>query len=83
LGALSAGAIVVAAGLLVHRPLARVPENALKFAVGVMIAAYGIFWVGEGLGFEWVMGDWTIVALAAALLASSLVCVRLARAPAP
>ncbi|MDR3500838.1 MAG: hypothetical protein P4L72_16610, partial [Parvibaculum sp.] len=46
LGALSAGAIVVAAGLLVHRPLARVPENALKFAVGVMIAAYGIFWVG-------------------------------------
>jgi uncharacterized membrane protein len=82
LGALLAGAIVVGAGFLVHRPLARVPENALKFAVGVMISAYGIFWVGEGLGFPWVFGDWTIVALAAALLAVALVSVRIARAPA-
>ncbi|HEX7775462.1 MAG TPA: hypothetical protein VF449_02925 [Parvibaculum sp.] len=82
LGALLAGAIVVGAGFLVHRPLARVPENALKFAVGVMISAYGIFWVGEGLGFPWVFGDWTIVVLAAALLAVSLVCVRLTKAPA-
>jgi uncharacterized membrane protein len=80
-GALIAGLIVVGAGFLVHRPLARVPENALKFAVGVMISAYGIFWVGEGLDFPWAFGDWTIVVLAAVLLAASLACVRAVKVP--
>ena len=53
LGALAAAALVLVAGLLIHRPLARVPENTLKFAVGVMLSAFGIFWVGEGLGVPW------------------------------
>src|SRR5262249_52027774 len=44
LGAAAACALVLAIGLLVHRPLARVPENLLKFGVGVMLSAFGVFW---------------------------------------
>ena len=46
-GALAACVVVAAIGAAVHRPLARVPENALKFAVGVMLSAFGLFWTGE------------------------------------
>ncbi len=53
LGAAIACALVLAAGAIVHRPLARVPENALKFGVGVMLSAFGVFWTGEGLGIAW------------------------------
>jgi uncharacterized membrane protein len=79
LGAAVAGVLVVALGLILHRPLARVPENALKFAVGVLISAFGIFWVGEGLGFGWPGQDLAIVVLAAVLLVVALVASRLAR----
>ena len=68
LGAAVAGLLVVALGLLIHRPLARVPENALKFAVGVLISAFGCFWIGEGLGFSWPGEDLAILAMIAALL---------------
>ena len=50
LGALAACALVLVAGAIVHRPLSRVPENTLKFGVGVMLSAFGVFWTGEGLG---------------------------------
>jgi uncharacterized membrane protein len=53
LGALAACLLVVAIGAIVHRPLARVPENSLKFGVGVMLSAFGVFWTGEGLGIDW------------------------------
>lgn len=53
LGALAACAAVLCVGAVVHRPLARVPENTLKFGVGVMLSAFGVFWTGEGLGVEW------------------------------
>jgi uncharacterized membrane protein len=79
IGAAIAGLLVVALGIILHRPLARVPENALKFAVGVLISAFGIFWVGEGLGFGWPGHDLAIVGLAFALLVAGLVAVRLAR----
>jgi uncharacterized membrane protein len=46
----AAALLVIVAGLLVHRPLARVPENTLKFAVGVVLSTYGLFWTVEGLG---------------------------------
>ena len=42
--------LVAAIGIAVRRPLARVPENTLKFAVGVMLSAFGLFWTGEGFG---------------------------------
>src|SRR5260221_2591293 len=53
IGALAACALVAAVGVAVRRPLARVPENTLKFAVGVMLSAFGIFWTGKGLGVRW------------------------------
>jgi uncharacterized membrane protein len=65
----------------VHRPLARVPENTLKFAVGVMLSAFGIFWTGEGLGVEWPGADLAIVVFAALFLAVSFAAVMLARRP--
>lgn len=64
LGALAACAVVLVIGVAVHRPLARVPENTLKFGVGVMLSAFGVFWSGEGLGIRWPGGDLALLALA-------------------
>jgi len=63
LGAALAGVIVVAAGVGLRRPLARVPENTLKFAVGIMLSAFGTFWTGEGLGGTWPGADFALPAL--------------------
>jgi uncharacterized membrane protein len=82
IGAAAACLLVAAAGLAVHRPLARVPENALKFAVGVMLSAFGVFWIGEGLGVPWPGEDLAIIAFAALFLAVALIAVALARRPA-
>ncbi|WP_353072047.1 hypothetical protein [Tunturiibacter gelidiferens] len=49
LGALTAGLLVILLGLVLHKPLARIPENTLKFSVGVLLSAFGVFWIGEGL----------------------------------
>src|SRR6478672_5838057 len=68
IGALAACLIVTVAGLVVHRPLARVPENVLKFAVGVMLSSFGVFWIGEGLGVPWPGEDLAILAFAALFL---------------
>jgi uncharacterized membrane protein len=80
-GALVACLLVAGVGFVVHRPLARVPENTLKFAVGVMLSAFGVFWTGEGLGVAWPGADLAIVAFAALFLAVSRVAVVLARRP--
>jgi uncharacterized membrane protein len=53
LGAAAALVLVTLAGLLIRTPLARVPENTLKFAVGVMLTTFGIFWSAEGAGARW------------------------------
>jgi uncharacterized membrane protein len=79
IGAAAAGLIVVALGIVLHRPLARVPENTLKLAVGVLISAFGMFWVGEGLGFAWPGEDLAIPVLAAVLLAVALLSARALR----
>lgn len=79
LGALAACALVLAVGALVHRPLSRVPENTLKFGVGVMLSAFGVFWMGEGLGMEWPGGDLALVAFGALFLAAGLLAAGLAR----
>jgi Ca2+/H+ antiporter, TMEM165/GDT1 family len=80
-GALAACLLVAGVGLVVHRPLARVPENTLKFAVGVMLSAFGVFWTGEGLGVAWPGADLAIVAFAALFLAVGLAAAALARRP--
>jgi Ca2+/H+ antiporter, TMEM165/GDT1 family len=67
-GALAACILVAIIGAAIHRPLARVPENALKFVVGVMLSAFGLYWTGESLGVEWPGGDAAILAFAALFL---------------
>lgn len=79
LGAAAAGVLVIALGLIVHRPLARVPENTLKFAVGVLLTSFGIFWLGEGARFEWPGGDWAIPVVAAILLVAALAAIPVAK----
>ena len=61
LGALAAFVLVLFAGIAVRRPLARVPENTLKFGVGLMLTAFGVFWTGEGLGVNWPGSDLAIL----------------------
>ncbi len=51
-GALAACVLVAAIGAAAVGPLSQVPENALKFAVGVMLSAFGLFWTGESLGVD-------------------------------
>jgi uncharacterized membrane protein len=63
-GALGAFLLVGGVGLAVHRPLSRVPENTIKFAVGFILMAFGTFWGGEGVGLEWALGDLMIPILA-------------------
>lgn len=62
-GALAALAVVIALGLALHRPLSSIPENTLKFIVGLLLSAFGTFWTGEGLGVEWPGADWSILGL--------------------
>jgi uncharacterized membrane protein len=82
IGALAACALVAAVGFAVHRPLARVPENTLKFTVGVMLSAFGVFWTGEGLGVPWPGEDLAILGFAALFLLVGVAAVKLARSPA-
>jgi Ca2+/H+ antiporter, TMEM165/GDT1 family len=71
LGAIAAAILVSLIGLMVHRPLARVPENALKFVVGIMLSSFGTFWLGEGYGLSWPGADLAILGLMAGFAAAS------------
>jgi uncharacterized membrane protein len=79
LGALAAFALVLAIGAVVHRPLSRVPDNILKFGVGVMLSAFGVFWTGEGLGIAWPGQDLALLLFAALFLVAGLIGSSLAR----
>jgi Ca2+/H+ antiporter, TMEM165/GDT1 family len=63
-GAAAACLAVAAIGAAALGPLSKVPENTLKFAVGVMLSAFGLFWTGESLGVEWPGGDAAIIVFA-------------------
>ena len=78
-GALAACVVVILIGAAVRRPLSRVPENTLKFVVGVMLSAFGLFWTGESLGVEWPGADLAILALAATFLGVGAALVALMR----
>jgi uncharacterized membrane protein len=78
-GAVVAAVAVGAAAVFVRGPLSRVPENALKFGVGVMLTAFGTFWAAEGAGAEWPGGDAALLALVAFTAAWSLLFVRVVR----
>lgn len=79
IGAGGAFLLVTALGLALHRPIARIPENALKFSVGVLACTFGIFWIGEGVGVAWPGEDWSILALAGIILVAALIAVRLCK----
>jgi uncharacterized membrane protein len=71
--------LVILLGLMLHRPLSKVPENQLKFSVGVMLTGFGTFWVGEGIGLDWPSGDGAILALICSFLVIALILVRACR----
>jgi uncharacterized membrane protein len=64
-------ALVVAIGLVLHAPLRRLPETHLKYTVGVLLTAFGLFFGAEGLGVEWPGADAALLYIVAALLAAS------------
>jgi uncharacterized membrane protein len=79
LGALAAFVAVLVIGLVVHRPLSRVPENALKFVVGLMLTSFGIFWTGEGLGAQWPGADLALIGIFAVMVVASAAILATAR----
>jgi uncharacterized membrane protein len=79
--AAAAAAVLLVAvfGIVVRGPLERVPENTIKFAVGLLLTSFGIFWGGEGAGVDWPGSDLAILAILAFLAVVSAVLVRLLR----
>ena len=75
------GALVLVAGVgaAVRAPLARVPENTLKFAVGIMLTTFGIFWAAEGAGANWPGDDAALIGVLAFVCLASAALVALLR----
>ena len=70
-GAAVAVVLVIGVGVALHRPLMRLPESHLKYAVGIVLSSFGVFFLGEGLSVEWPGGDAALLYVAATLLAVS------------
>ena len=81
IGAVAAVLVVTVTGIVVRAPLARVPENALKFAVGVMLTSFGIFWGAEGAGVSWPGHDAALLVLVPAVALVALGYTALLRRP--
>jgi uncharacterized membrane protein len=77
--ALAAVLVVTLAGVAVRAPLARVPENAMKFVVGIMLTSFGMFWGAEGAGAVWPGADAALLVLVPAVAVLALVLVVLLR----
>jgi uncharacterized membrane protein len=78
-GAAAAVVLVAVVGVLARAPLARVPENTMKFAVGIMLTTFGIFWSAEGAGADWPGGDAAILGVLAFVILWSMTLVSLLR----
>jgi uncharacterized membrane protein len=76
LGATVAGILVILLGALVRAPLTQVPENTLKFVVGIMLTTFGTFWTVEGFHVEWPLSDAFLLILAALYLLASFLIVQ-------
>jgi uncharacterized membrane protein len=75
-GAAAAVVLVVVVGVLVRKPLERVPENTIKFAVGLLLTSFGIFWAAEGAGVDWPGDELSLLAVIAFVGALSFGLVR-------
>jgi uncharacterized membrane protein len=80
-GGVLAMIVVAAIGLVVRKPLARVPENTLKYAVGVILTSLGTFWAAEGMGAVWPLDFVSVLGIAAVYYGASRVAVTLIRRP--
>lgn len=81
IGGLAAMVVITIAGIVVRRPLARVPENTLKYAVGVVLTSLGTFWAAEGMGAKWPLDFVSILALVVIYFAASRIAITLIRRP--
>ncbi|MBX3030359.1 MAG: hypothetical protein KF809_09380 [Chloroflexi bacterium] len=88
-GALASGAIVLVVGIAIHRPLSRVPENTIKYVVGILLSTFGTYWAVEGLGvvsaehhsLAWPGGSLALLYVLVAWVAVSRVLVAVLRRP--
>jgi uncharacterized membrane protein len=80
-GGLLAMVVVAAAGFIVKRPLARVPENVLKYAVGVILTSIGTFWAAEGMGVTWPLDFVSLLGVAVLYFAASRAAIAVIRRP--
>ena len=81
IGALAACLAVLAVGSVIRKPLAKIPENKLKFGVGVMLSAFGVLWTGEGLGTHWPAEDVVLPVFAVVFLLVGTATAALIRKP--
>jgi len=82
-GAIVAGVLVIALGAALREPLTMVPENWMKFGVGALLSAFGVFWFAEGQGVAWPGDALSILAILAVFLVASWLSVRMLRAIVP
>ena len=80
-GALLAALLVTIGAIVLRHPLSRVPENAMGFAVGVMLLSFGTLWTAEGMGLRWPFGDVSLALIVASYLAASVVLIAVRRVP--
>ncbi|MGH7904856.1 MAG: COG4280 domain-containing protein [Candidatus Dormibacteraceae bacterium] len=80
-GAAASLIVVLVTGFALRRPLTQVPENAMKYIVGIMLTSFGTFFAGEGIGVRWWRADLSLLPLIAAYALSSLLLVRIIKAP--
>jgi len=74
--------VVAGAGVIVRKPLAQVPENTLKYAVGIILTSVGTFWAAEGMGAQWPLDFVSILGLAALYFVASRAAILVIRRPA-
>lgn len=72
LAALAAVAVMTAIGAVVAKPLTKVPENYMKLGVGNLLTVFGLFWMGEGVGVQWPLGDIFLLVLLAIIFLATL-----------
>jgi uncharacterized membrane protein len=82
-GAIAAGVMVIALGAMLRQPLTMVPENWMKFGVGAILSAFGVFWFAEGLGAAWPGDALSVIAILAVFLAAAWLSVRMLRVMLP